>query len=358
MRISIIGSGFIANVHAETIKALGHEITVVISANRDNAKRFAKKWGIPKFGTDFQLALAYSDCVHLCTPPMMHFKHAKAAILAKKHLLCEKPLVINPKEGKELMELAKIHQVHVGVNFNVRYHEVTHRAKRKIGHKDFGSIRMIHGSYLQEFHALSDYYNWRYQEKSGGKMRAVTEIGAHWIDLVRHWTDLEVHSVCANFASFDPQRFVTEDGEIHIAKQEKSKIVTVNSEDVATVFFKFSNGAIGNLVLSEIAHGKKNELKVVITGHKQSLSWNNEQPYQLHVGEKNKPLQTDCNPFGGGFQSTFMGLFKDFYQVIEESKSIAEVPYPTLEDGYINALICEAIYQSAQENSSWVSLNN
>jgi len=356
MRISIIGSGFIANVHAETIKALGHEITVVISSNQENAKSFAKKWGISKFGTDFQLALEHSDCIHLCTPPMVHFEHAKAAILAQKHVLCEKPLVITPEEGKALMELAEIQQVHVGVNFNVRYHEVTHRAKERITNKDFGSIRMIHGSYLQEFHALSDYYNWRYQEELGGKMRAVTEIGAHWIDLVRHWTGLEVHSVSANFASFDPQRFVTEDGKIHITKQKKSKIVQVNSEDVATIFFKFSNGAIGNLVLSEIAHGKKNELKIEITGHKQSLSWNNEQPYQLHLGEKNKPLQTDGNPFGGGFESTFKGLFKDFYQAIDQKQHIEKGSYPTLEDGYINALICDSIYQSAQQNSAWVSV--
>lgn len=356
MRVSIVGSGFIAHTHAQTIRALGHELTVVVSSNAENAKRFAEKWDIPKFGTHFKLALEHSDCIHLCTPPMIHYQHAKAALLLNKHVICEKPLTIDPEQAKELAALAKSKKLIAAVNFNVRYHVASARAKELIANENFGAIRMIYGSYLQEFHAESDYYSWRYKEKLGGKMRAVTEIGSHWIDLVRHWSGLEITEVSANFAHFDKARFVTDDGTIHTQKQRTAKSVEIQSEDAAIVSFKFSNGAIGNVVLSEIAHGKKNELKVEITGSKQALSWNNEQPYQLHLGQKNHGVKTETNPFGGGFESTFMAFFKEVYRAIEQNSALQDCNFPTFEDGYLNALICNAIYESAQQNAAWIKI--
>ncbi len=356
MRVSIIGSGFIAHTHAQAIRALGHEITVVISSKAENAKKFAEKWNIPRFGTHFKLALEHSDCIHLCTPPMVHYQHAKAALLLNKHVICEKPLTIGPAQAKELWTLAKSRKLIAAVNFNVRYHEASARAKKLINNTDFGVIRMVHGAYLQEFHAESDFYSWRYKEKLGGKMRAVTEIGSHWIDLVRHWTSLEIAAVSANFAHFDKKRYATKEGLIHTQKQPEAEQVEVTSEDAAIVSFKFSNGAIGNVVLSEISHGKKNELTLEITGSQQSLSWNNEQPYQLKLGQKNHGLKIDTNPFGGGFDSTFMAFFKEVYKAIEDETAFDKCTFPTFQDGYINALICDAIYQSAQQDATWVKV--
>lgn len=354
MKVAIIGSGFIAHVHAETIKALGHELIAIISRKEANAATFAKKWTIPYYGTSLQLALTKSDCIHLCTPPLAHYAQAKTIIAAGKHLICEKPLTLDAKEATILYDLAKKKGVITAVNFNVRYHEACQRAKELITKKEFGAIRLIHGSYLQEFHADSDYYNWRYQPAEGGKMRATTEIGAHWIDLVHYWTGLEITAVAANFAHFQPIRFLTKDGIIHQKEQENSQQVEVTSEDAATILLKFSNGAIGNLILSEVSHGKKNQLKLEVTGSNQSVWWNNETPYQLFHGAKNKGVQMTTNPFGGGFEATFKQLFKNVYAAIESPNKV--VNYPTFKDGAINAAICEAIYKSATNDSIWVTI--
>ncbi len=352
MKVAIIGSGFIAHVHAATIKALGQELVVIISRKEVNAAAFAKKWHIPYYGTSINLAIEKSDCIHLCTPPLAHYEQAKTIIAAGKHLICEKPLTIDAKKAKELYELAKDKQVIAAVNFNVRYHEACQRAKDLIAQKAFGAIRLIHGSYLQEFHANSDYYSWRYQLSEGGKMRATTEIGSHWIDLVRYWTGLEITAVAANFANFQPNRFLTKDGMIHVEQKEGSQAVTIDSEDAATVLLKFSNGAIGNLILSEVSHGKMNQLRLEVTGSKQSIWWNNETPYQLFHGEKNKGVHTTTNPFSGGFNETFKELFQAVYAAIESPTG--KPNYPTFKDGAMNAAVCEAIYQSAKNDSVWV----
>ncbi len=353
MRVAIIGSGFIAHVHAESIKALGHELVAIISRKEANAAEFAKKWRIPAYGTDLALAISKSDCIHLCTPPIAHYEQAKAIISAGKHLICEKPLTIDANKAKALHHLALKKGVIAAVNFNVRYHEACQRAKQLIAQKEFGGIRLIHGAYLQEFHANSDYYNWRYQPAIGGKMRATTEIGAHWIDLVRYWTGLEITAVAANFGNFEPNRYLTTDGIIHANKKEHCQPVQVTSEDAATILLKFSNGAIGNLLLSEVSHGKKNQLRLEVTGSHQSVWWENETPYQLYKGQKNEGVQILTNPFGGGFEETFKQLFKNVYEAIESQGNSTN--YPTLKDGAINATICEAIYQSATNDSVWVT---
>lgn len=355
MKVSIIGSGFVAENHIKSIRALGHEVSTIISRTEENAALFADKWGVPIYGTDIALAIDNSDCLHICTPPGVHYPQAKQAILAGKHVICEKPLVFKPAEAKELYHLSLKQEVVAAVNFNVRYHEACARAKTAIANPEFGPIRMIHGSYLQEFHAAIDYYGWRYQE---GNTRATTEIGSHWIDLVRYWTGLEIHSVAANFANFSPNRYLTADGLMHPTQQEHSTPITVHSEDAATIFLKFSNGAIGNVVLSEVAHGRKNELILEVTGQHQSVWWNNEHPYQLKVGKKGAGTQILDQPFGDGFPNTFTNLFSAVYQAIEQKTIPNNFTFPTFEDGYKNALICQAIYESAVNNSNWVRIND
>jgi len=285
---------------------------------------------------------------------LAHYEQAKAIIAAGKHLICEKPLTINAKEAANLYNLAKEKGVIAAVNFNVRFHEACQRAKQLIFQKEFGDIRLIHGSYLQEFHANSDFYNWRYQPTEGGAMRATTEIGAHWIDLVRYWTGLEISAVAANFGHFQPNRFLTQDGKIHQEEQTNSELVKVTSEDAATILLRFSNRAIGNLILSEVSHGKKNQLRLEVTGSHQSVWWNNETPYQLFHGAKDKGVQMTTNPFGGGFTETFKQLFQNVYAAIEAPSKVAN--YPTFKDGAINASVCEAIYKSATNHSIWVNI--
>ncbi len=355
MRVAIIGTGFIANTHVEILQSMGQEVHYVVHKTLEKALSFAKKWKIPNATTEYSKALAACEVIHLCTPPLVHFTYAKEAILANKHLICEKPLTIDPNEAKELYHLAKTQNVIAAVNFNVRFHSAIAQAKQMIGQASFGDIRLIYGSYLQEFHAESDFYSWRYQTKLGGKMRATTEIGSHWIDLICHVSGLKIAAVAANYANFQPTRYLTKDKMIHPTEKENSQSIQIQSEDAATILLKFTNGAIGNLVLSEVAHGRKNQLQFDITGAHQSIWWNNEQPYQLHQGQKGQPAMIHTNPFGGGFTETFRAFFKAVYKQITHPSSPQN--YPTFEDGYINALVCNAIYESAKNNAKWVTVS-
>ncbi len=266
MRTAIVGCGFIGNVHAQAVRELGHTLALVVDSSEQKARDFAGHWKVDHYGVDFSRALDDEiQCIHICTPPALHYSMAKDALLAGKHVICEKPLCLNPEEGKELLKIAQENHLVNAVNFNVRFHDACRPARDYISSPDFGKICLIHGSYLQEFHALPGEYSWRYKPEFAGQMRATTEIGSHWIDLARYWTGLEIAEVSADFGKFAPDRFI-EDGLMIAEPIGKSKHLRVESEDAASISIRFSNGAIGNLLLSEVSHGRNNLLSIEVTG--------------------------------------------------------------------------------------------
>lgn len=353
MKVAIVGCGNIANTHANALMQQKQEIVLAVGRDLEKAKAFSEKWGISSYSTRFEDALADGiDCVHICTPPTMHYEMAKAALLAGKNVICEKPLCLKSEQARELYLLAKEKGLLAAVNFNVRYHEACQRGRKIVSSPEFGALRLIHGAYLQEFHVLPAEYMWRYIPELGGKMRAVTEIGSHWIDLVRFWTGLEITAVSANFGCFHPKRY--KNGRLMYADpQPESELVAVDSEDAAIISLQFSNGAIGSLLLSEVSHGRSNCIKIEVSSDENSIWWCSETPYQVSVARKFEGVTTVTNAFGGGFPDTFSNFFESVYSSLEAGRP---ADYPSFYDGYQNAAVCEAIYQSAKNNSIWTEV--
>ncbi|HAE91864.1 Gfo/Idh/MocA family protein [Tissierella praeacuta] len=354
MRVAIVGAGFIAGVHVEELLNLGHEVVVAIGTDISRAESFAKKWDIPRFSINFDDALASDiDVVHICTPPTLHYEMVKKVLNSGKHVVCEKPLCLDPNEAKELMELANEKGLVNAVNFNVRFHDACTKIKTYIESNELGNINLIHGSYLQEFHVLPADYSWRYKEGLAGSMRATSEIGSHWIDLARYLTGLEIIEVSANYGKFNPTRYL-KDNMMYENEEIGSQKIQVNSDDCAIVSLRFSNGAVGNMLLSEISHGRNNKLSIEISGTNKSIWWNTENPYTVNKAGKFTGVNMETNAFGGGFPSTFKNFFTEVYKDINLGSTNEEPKYPTFRDGYINSNVCNAIYQSANNNSIWI----
>ena len=244
------------------------------------------------------------------------------------------------------------------VNFNVRFHEACRQAKELIRAPEFGGVQFIHGSYLQEFHLLPADQGWRYDAELGGRMRAVTEIGSHWIDLARYWSGLEVEAVSAAFGCFNQDRRL--DGGLMYAPTHKSgKAIRVESEDAASVTLRFSNGALGHILLSEVSPGRSNAISIEASGAQSAVWWHSEDPYRLnHSAGKFNGYHTTVQAFSGGFPDTFAAFFDRVYDALQSGfDADVHADYPTFEDGYRNAAVCDAIYRSAQNSSMWVKIS-
>lgn len=343
-KAAIAGTGWIAQLHAEALRALHIPITAVLGSSPEKAAAFAEKYEIPNHAAD-PAVLELADCVHICTPPAAHGGLIRHLLSKGKHIFCEKPLTLDAKEADGLVKLAEESGLCCAVGFNVRFYPALQKAKELIASPDFGRLILIHGSYLQDFGAEPAELSWRYRDP----LHAVSEIGSHWLDLAQYISGREITALSAVFDRFQPQRYV-KDGQIYLSPEADRVPFTVDSEDSAVLNLRFAGGAIGSVVLSEISHGRNNCLTLEITGTHKTLCWNSERPHQLYIAEKGKPEILDLT---GDFAATFADEIADYYQALEQKTAFRCADF---RQAGRNALLCSLAKDSADQNGLWMEV--
>lgn len=353
---AIWGVGFIAEVHAEALKKLGIPIRTVVSRSYEKAQRFAEKWGIAN-ASDDPAALLDGEiaCVHVCTPPTLHTQQVRFMLENGENVLCEKPLCTDARQAQALADLARERGLVCAVNFNNRFHPACIRAREVIASPQFGRVLLVHGSYLQQFGCAPAQMGWRYDPKLAGPMHAVTEIGSHWLDLAETFCGRRIEAVSAQFDRFFPERWVR-DGKLYTQAVDGGTPVTVDSEDAAILSLRFSDGAIGSVVLSEVTPGKYNELIVEVTGEKQSLRWNAEEASILHRADCTGAMPEQFAQ-EDGFADSFAALAQAVYRDIGAGAPSQTPDYPDFSAGAHSAAVCEAVWESAQRDAAWVRIS-
>ncbi len=190
------------------MRRLGIEVVALAGHGPERTAEKARQFHITRSYGSAEEMIADLDInvVHITSPNHLHFPHAKAALLAGKHVICEKPLAMNSQESGELVRLAKEKKLVKVVNFNIRYYPLSHQARAMVQNGDLGDVYIVQGSYLQNWLLLPTDWNWRLEPELGGDVRVVGDIGSHWIDLTTFITGLTIESVCADFGTFPPIR--------------------------------------------------------------------------------------------------------------------------------------------------------
>ena len=378
IKVGVIGTGFIGPAHIEALRRLGSvDVVALAECSQDLAKSKAEALGVDKYYGDYKQLLKDNQMrsVHICSPNYLHYEMAKAALQAGKHVICEKPLAITVAEAEELVELVERKGLVNAVNFNIRYYPLMRQVRTMVGKGDLGEIFTVQGSYLQDWLFYQTDYNWRLEPEQSGQSRAIADIGSHWMDLIEYVTGLKIEQVCADFATFYKIRkkplkpIETYAGKV--LKPEDYRDVTINTEDYATVLFRFENDGRGVMTVNQVAAGRKNRLYFEIDGSKQSVAWESEAPNQIWIGRRdgnNEIMMRDpslvypeCRSLidypGGhneGFPDTFKQLFNEVYAYISGERS-GPASYPTFKDGLREIVLCEAIMESNKKHA-WVKV--
>ena len=379
-KAAVIGLGFMGRTHIQALRRLGVEVLGVAGIDEAEAQKAASDLSIPRWYKKFDEAIADSDVnvVHLCTPNHLHYSQAKKALAGGKHVLCEKPLALTMSESSELTELAKEKRLFTAVNYNLRFYPICQEARERIKAGDLGTPYLIHGAYLQDWLYHKEDWNWRLEPEKGGELRVVADIGTHWMDLVTYLTGLSVTEVMAEFATVHLTRLQPV-GEVEtfagkIEQNITTTKVPIKTEDVAVILFRFENGALGNLSLSQVSAGRKNFLWFEISGSKSAFYWEQENPNELWIGYRDEPnqlLSKDPSLFhtatreltgfpGGhaeGYPDTFLQVFRQFYGAIASGRMPETGQFATFEDGHHEMQLCEAIRQSAL-TKQWVKVKD
>jgi predicted dehydrogenase len=378
MKTAVIGAGFIGPVHVEGLQRAGVSVSGILGVDDAESERAADSLGLPKAYRSLEELLEDPEvrAVHITTPNRLHHGMVKSALAAGKHVLCEKPLAMNSEESSELVALANESGLAAGVNYNIRFYPMCLEAREMIKRGDVGEVFSICGSYVQDWLLLETDYNWRVLASEGGELRAVADIGTHWLDLMHAITGLEVEAVCADLKTVFPVR-QRPTGEVETFSGKAgapvaTEPVNIDTEDFGAVMLRFKGGARGVMWVSQVTAGRKNCLRFEIGGANSALAWDSEEPNTMWIGRRNDPnlsfardpaLLSDAasafsNYPGGhaeGFPDTFKQCFRAFYGYIDAGDFGAPPPFPTFADGHREIVLCEAILESHRKNG-WVEV--
>ncbi|MCH7412150.1 Gfo/Idh/MocA family oxidoreductase [Belliella sp. R4-6] len=378
IQAAIVGTGFIGPAHLEALRRLPNmEVVALCEVNIDLAREKAAILGIPNAYTfEEMLQNPEIDVVHICTPNFLHYSQSKAALLAGKHVVCEKPLATKIEEAEELVALAEEKGLVNAVHFNLRYYPMVRQMKTMRETGELGDIYSIMGSYLQDWLFLQTDYNWRLEPDKSGDSRAIADIGSHLLDLTEYVTGLKITEVMADFSTVHKTRLKplkpieTYSGKM-LSPSDYAE-VPINTEDHATVLLRFDNGNKGSVTVSQVNAGRKNRLNIEIAGSKSNFEWCSEKPNEMWIGKResaNQHLMKDPALFsteaarlisfpGGhneGFPDTSKQMFKEVYAAVREGKQPSAPTFPTFKDGLRELLICERIIES-HKKQAWVKI--
>jgi predicted dehydrogenase len=374
---AVIGTGFIGTVHVESLRRIGVRVRGVLGSSPERGAAAAERLGVDHAyaSLDDLLADDAVEVVHVTSPNHLHHPQSKAILAAGRHVVCEKPLAMTSQQSGELARLAADGGKVNAVNFNIRFYPLNQHLRGVVRDGGLGDIRLISGHYLQDWLLFETDWNWRLEPALGGALRAVGDIGSHWLDLTSFIAGLRVTEVMADMATFIESR-QQPTGPVETFSTERSadtRTREIGTEDLATILLRYQNGARGVVAVSQLAPGRKNALHYEIDGSIAAASWDSEVPDLLWIGHRDRPNELMprnaglMNELGSaaaalpgghveGFADTFAALYRAVYADVAAGGPPERPVYPTFADGHEKMLVGDAIAASARD-ARWVAVD-
>ena len=259
--------------------------------------------------------------------------------------------------------------------FNIRFYPLNHQMAAMVKEGAIGNPTFVTGSYLQDWLLLETDWNWRLVPEEAGGLRAVADIGSHWLDLARFITGKRVVEVMADLHTFVPvRRHPSGPVETFAVAGDDDELIeeAMSSDDGAGILLRFEGGTRGLVAISQTSAGRKNSVSIEVDGSDSALSWFSEDPDRLWIGHRGRPnevLQRDPSlnhpdavrvtgyPGGHveGYPDTFRALFTEVYRDVMAGGPSTKPSYPTFVDGHDAMLVAEAVSRSSREQR-WVAV--
>jgi len=370
LRAGIVGTGFIGAVHARSALLAGGRVAGVAASSPESARAAAPRLHAGR-AFDSAEALVGSpdvDVVHICTPNHLHVPLARAALEAGKHVICEKPLALDDAGARELVDLAASTGLGNAVPFVYRYYPMVREARARLGSGRSGELRLLHGTYLQDWLSQPGDDNWRVEHRLGGASRAFADIGSHWCDLAEFASGHRIARLSARTATVLPERAQGASRHAFERGDGGGAPRAVDTEDVALVHFETDRGALGSVVVSQVSPGRKNRLWIEFDASEEALAFDQENPEVLWAGRRDgialaprdlEGMSPDAArlsslPAGHpqGYADCFDSFVADAYAAISGD---APEGLPRFADGHRAVQITEAVLASARDGA-WTAV--
>ncbi len=366
--IGLLGYAFMGKAHSNAFKKIPYimyppvaipRLVAICGRNEDAVREAARRYGYEGYYTDWRRMLE-NDAIQVFDnggPNNAHAEPSIAAAQAGKHVFCEKPLARTAEEAKSMLDAVEKAGVKHQVAFNYRFVPAVVQARKLIESGKLGRIYHWRAVYLQEWGMDPKMpTSWRFQKDIAGS-GALGDLGAHIIDLARFLVGepTKVMGLTQNWLSQRP------------SGDDPNKMVPSDVDDGFVATVEFDNGALGTFEASRFCQGRKNFNSFEINGEHGSIVFNLERLNELNVfwagedpketrGFHNALISEGYHPYWSnwwpqghmiGWEHSFVHEFHHFFDAIVNKKDVA--PYgATFVDGYRNAVICDAIVESAR----------
>lgn len=389
LRVAMIGAGFMGAAHSQGWRVAPRffdlqarpEMALLVGRDQERTAAAAEKWGWNEVSTNWREAIARDDIdvIDIVTPGDSHAEIAIAALAAGKHVLCEKPLA---NTAQEAADMARAAEAAAGrgkfamVGFTYRRVPATTLARDMVAAGRIGEIRQVRASYLQDW--LMDEngpLSWRLQKDRAGS-GALGDIGAHAVDLAQYITGCQLTAVSGTLETIIAERPVLDEA-IGLSGTSGTERGAVTVDDLALFTGRFGNpetgqGFLGSFEATRFSTGRKNALRIEVSGSNGALSFDLERLNELEFFDATAPAQAQgfstilvtesTHPYidawwpAGhmlGYEHGFSHQARDFIQAISTNTQ----PSPSFADGLQVQQVLDAVERSAAANSIWAPVN-
>lgn len=305
------------------------------------------------------------DLVSIVTPNHVHHPVALAFVQAGFHVVCDKPLVHTAAQADELVTAVRQAGTVFGVTYNYTGYPMVREARHLVHTGALGTLRKIAVQYNQGWLASAverggdnKQADWRLDPQRSGNAGSMADIGSHAENLAATVTGLRPDALCADLSVFGTGRRLDDD---------------------AQLLLRYTGGARGIIVASQVAAGLENDLCLQVSGTLGSLIWRQEEPNQLihapldgprRILTRGSPWLSESARRAGripaGHPEAFIEAFANVYLgVAADIRARADgriadrldADYPSVEDGARGVRFIEKVVESAASEQKWTSVD-
>jgi len=303
------------------------------------------------------------DFVSVVTPNHVHFGPSKLALESGFHVLVEKPIAFSIEEAKELQKLVSKTGLLLGLTHTYTGYPLVKEARQIIKSGKIGKVRKVYVEYPQGWlstlleGAGNAQASWRTDPKQSGLGGAIGDIGTHAANLAEYVTGAKITEICAMLNAVVKGRMLDDD---------------------SSMLLKFSNGASGVLLATQVAAGEENNLNIRVYGEKGGIEWRQMEPNTLLLKWLDRPteviragqqyLSAEAKAFTRtpaghpeGYLEAFANIYRAFTKAVRDYKpgkkiNAAKYDFPDVEDGVRGMNFVKTAVKSAQSTRKWTTL--
>ncbi|UNX55323.1 Gfo/Idh/MocA family oxidoreductase [Georgenia sp. TF02-10] len=381
--VAMIGYAFMGRAHSQgwrtapRVFPLPREprMQVLVGRSPERAAAAAAQLGWAEVETDWRRVLERDDVdvVDICTPGDTHAEIATAALAAGKHVLVEKPMANTLAEAEAMTAAAQgaaAHGVTATVGFTYRRVPALTLARDLVAEGRIGEVRQVRCQYLQDW--LADDaapLSWRTDRARAGS-GALGDIGAHVVDLTHFVTGQRLAGVSGMLQTVVPERPVAESfaGLSGVAGTERGPVTV---DDVALFTGRLEGGAPAIFEATRLAWGRKNAMRIEVSGSHGALAFDLEEMNVLHFLDAREPARTGGfrrilvtepdHPYlsawwppghGLGYEHAFVHQARDLVVAL----AAGEQPTPSFADGLAVQRVLDAVERSAADRCVYTEI--